>query len=110
MRMTPGRRRDALAQMTGYQKQMFILGLRLKAMQHEAGSLTVEQKRRLEGELLPAVRRIQENQQRATMRGLLGLQIQRAAALFAEIMGEDWHPRPDNPVQRECQRDLLTSL
>lgn len=109
MRLTPAERREALADMgNGYQKQMFILGLRCKALEHE--TVTIEQKRRLESELLPAVRQIHANQTRAKQRGLLALQIQRATAIFASIMGEDWHPRDDNPIQRECIADLHTPL
>lgn len=109
MRLTPAERREALAQMgNGYQKQMFFLGLRCKAIEHE--TITVEQKRRFESELLPAVRQVAANQTRANKRGLLALQIQRATAIFASIMGEDWHPRDDNPIQRECVAELQTAL
>lgn len=109
MRLTPSDRRQALANMgNGYQKQMFLLGLRCKALEHE--EISAEQKRRLESELLPAIRRIQENQQRGNKRGLLAIQIQRATAIFADIFGDDWHPRDDNPVQRECIADLQTAL
>lgn len=109
MRLTSAQRREALAKMgNGYQKQMFLLGLRCKALEHE--QITVEQKRRLESELLPAIRRIHENQQKRNKRGLLAIQIQQATTIFAGIFGDDWHPREDNPVQRECIADLQTAL
>lgn len=109
MKLTPTQRRAALDKMgNGYQKQMFMLGLRIQAAAHDG--LTVEQQRRFESELLPAVERIKANQKRETKRGLLAIQIQRATSIFTSIMGDDWHPRPDNPVQRECQADLLISL
>ncbi|QOC55996.1 hypothetical protein PP494_gp66 [Gordonia phage Matteo] len=109
MKLRPAQRREALAKMgNGYQKQMFLLGLRCKALEHE--QISSEQKRRLESELLPAIRRVHENQQKRNKRGLLAIQIQQATSIFADIFGADWHPRPDNPVQRECMADLQTSL
>lgn len=109
MKLTPAQRRQALAQMgNGYQKQMFLLGLRLQAAVREP--LSVERKRRLESELQPALERIKANQQRGNKRGLLALQIQQATAIFADIMGPEWHPRDDNPVQRQCIAELQTAL
>ncbi|UYL86923.1 hypothetical protein SEA_RAVENCO17_73 [Gordonia phage RavenCo17] len=109
MRLAPAQRKKALANMgNGYQKQMFMLGLRCRALQHEV--VTVEQQRRIDSELLPAIRRVHENQQRGNKRGLLAMQIQRANAIFVAIFGADWAPRPDNPIERECLADLQTSL
>lgn len=113
MRLSPAQRKAAFDQMgNGYQKQMFLLGVKLKAVAWEAtqGGVTEEQKRRLESELLPATQRIKSNQRRADKRGLMAIQIQRATSIFDDIFGENWHPRPDNPVQRECQNDLLITL
>ncbi|WP_439030232.1 hypothetical protein [Gordonia terrae] len=109
MRLAPAQRKKALANMgNGYQKQSFLLGLRCESLRHEV--VTAEQQRRIESELLPAVRRVLENQQRGNKRGLLAMQIQRANAIFADIFGEKWRPRADNPVERECLADLQTSL
>ncbi|UCZ89053.1 hypothetical protein [Gordonia sp. WA4-43] len=109
MKLRPAQRREALAKMgNGYQKQMFLLGLRLQAAAREP--MTAEQQRRIQSELQPAVERIKANQTRANQRGLLALQVQRATSIFYDIMGDDWHPRPDNPVQRECMADLQTSF
>ncbi|QHB37301.1 hypothetical protein SEA_GUDMIT_73 [Gordonia phage Gudmit] len=91
-----------------YAAQMLFLGLKCKALEHE--EISDEQRRRLETELLPAVRTIAANQQRENKRGLLAIQIQKATSIFADIFGDDWHPRDDNPVQRECIDELQTRL
>lgn len=110
MRMTPTDRRAALEQMptNHYSRRMFFLSLKVTAAAHEG--LTAEQQRRFDTELQPAVRRIQTIQQRSNMRGLLAIYIDRANTIFDDIMGTEWHPRPDNPIQRQCQTELLVSL
>lgn len=111
MRLDPTQRKAALDQMPEghYSRRMFFLGLKLAALTHEHHTLTIGQQQRMT-ELRTDVERILANQQRSNMRGRLALQIQKADATFNDIMGEDWHPRDDNPIQRQCREQLLTSL
>jgi len=108
--MTPAARRAALDQMPAnhYSRRMFFLGLRLTAAAQDG--ITADQKRRFEAELLPLIERIKNNQKRDKRRGALALQVQRADETFYAIMGADWHPRPDNPTERQCRAELLIGL
>lgn len=110
MKMNPAERHQALNSMPAnhFARTMFILGLKTTAAAHD--NMSQHQRDRLDRELLPALRRITALQQRTNMRGLLAGRIDQANQLFNDIMGDDWHPRPDNPIQRQCQTELLLEL
>ena len=91
-------------------RTMFRLGLRMKAIAHDKDTVTAEQRRRLEAELLPVLKRVQAAATSTNLRGHITALADQADTIFADIMGADWRPRPDNPVERECQAELLVSL
>ncbi|GAA3963054.1 hypothetical protein [Gordonia caeni] len=106
--MTRDERRQAFASMPDADpgKRMFLLGLRCAALQHE--TVSEVQRERVDGELLPQVRRI-ETVRKNNLRGELSLRIDKATALFADIMG-DWSPRPDNPIARQVRAEIGIDL
>lgn len=112
MKLDPQQRRTMLEQMPRRDRgrTMLRLGLRLKAIGHDKHTLTAEQRRRLETDLMPVIKRIQAATASTNLRGHTAQLADQADALFNDIMGADWRPRPDNPVERECQHDLLVSL
>lgn len=89
---------------------MLRLGLRMKAIAHDKDALTADQRHRLDSELLPVIKRIQTASTSTNLRGHTAALADQADALFADIMGAAWTPRADNPVERECQAELLVSL
>lgn len=106
--MSRDERRQAFAAMPDADpgKRMFLLGLRTTALQYE--TVTQAQRDRLDGELLPQVRRI-ETMRKHDLRGELSARIDQASATFADIMG-DWRPRPDNPIRRQVYAEIGVDL